>query len=279
MNAKPVVSVVIPVFNREKYISDCIDSVIAQDYENVEIIVIDNCSTDSTREICLDYKSSGKIKFIENSYNVGPVKNWLKGIEDSSGEYCWLLFSDDMIYSPNVISTLVDNVIKNDCNMAFGIVNIGADISSSVPFYSVQDTCEVFSYHDYIKRHVINFGQVPVSPAAYIVKTEYYKKVLPQLVNEFSGDESMLNTGAGIDLLLLTRSVRMAGRVLFVNRVVSFFRSHAGSFSSSHSDAVFKKYNDIRMLLTKEFSFLLRQYSYFYVLVSKLKLRCKSKYR
>ena len=96
MDVQPLVSIVIPVFNRETLVQEAIESALKQTYDNIEIVVVDNCSTDKTWEVLQKYNNP-KIKIFRNNTNIGPVLNWKKGIELSSGEYIKLLFSDDMI--------------------------------------------------------------------------------------------------------------------------------------------------------------------------------------
>ena len=80
MNAlvtNPLVSIVIPVYNRELYIEDAIRSAISQTYQNIEIIIVDNCSTDSTWDILNEWeKKDNRIKIFQNDSNIGPVLNW-----------------------------------------------------------------------------------------------------------------------------------------------------------------------------------------------------------
>ena len=96
----PLVSIIIPVYNRAKIIAKTLESAITQSYENCEIIVVDNCSTDQTFEILSQWAVENKrIKLFRNESNVGPVKNLAKCLEYSAGEYIKILWSDDYIAS------------------------------------------------------------------------------------------------------------------------------------------------------------------------------------
>jgi glycosyltransferase involved in cell wall biosynthesis len=91
-NAKPLVSVVIPTYNRAQYLVDALESVFKQTYEHMEIIVVDDGSTDETRQILKNY--SGKIRYIFlNRGERSKARN--KGIQQSQGEYIAFLDSDD----------------------------------------------------------------------------------------------------------------------------------------------------------------------------------------
>ena len=92
------VSVIIPVYNSEKYIEKCINSVLAQTYQNYEIIVINDGSKDNSGKIMeqLQDKYPDKIKYIEQE-NMGVAKTRNKGIEIATGDYIAFMDNDDYI--------------------------------------------------------------------------------------------------------------------------------------------------------------------------------------
>ncbi len=89
------ISVIICTFNREKYISEAIDSVLKQTYPNFEIIVIDDASTDNTEQVLTQYKNNPKIKIFKNEQNLGISKSRNRGVSLATGEYIAMLDSDD----------------------------------------------------------------------------------------------------------------------------------------------------------------------------------------
>lgn len=251
MNTLPLVSVVIPVYNRQLLVSEAIESALNQSYSNIEVIVVDNCSTDNTVTACQKYREYSNFYLIENDSNIGPVRNWLKGIQHARGEYCWLLFSDDLIYSPNSVTLFIEALLRHQAEMAFGIVRIGSDITTSSNVFEISKQSKFLDIDDYIMRHVSDLGSVPVSPAAYIARTDIFNECLARLIADYSHDDVMINTGAGVDLLLLVESAIKSKGVLFIPETVSFFRAHGGSFSSSNKEAVFSKYDQVRIQLLK----------------------------
>ena len=88
------VSVIIPLYNEEKYILDCINSVINQTYKNIEIIVIDDKSTDNSLKLLKKIKDN-RIKIIELNENKGVSNARNKGIEEATGDYLCFIDSDD----------------------------------------------------------------------------------------------------------------------------------------------------------------------------------------
>ena len=84
----PKLSVGIPVYNGEKYLSYCLDSILNQTFTDFEIIICDNGSTDNTSEICQTYaQSDSRIKFIKNETNIGITGNYNKVFKLSKGQY------------------------------------------------------------------------------------------------------------------------------------------------------------------------------------------------
>ena len=105
-----LISLVIPVYNVEKYVQKCLESVCSQITEQVEVIVIDDGSTDNSRDICIKYiENMNKNVRIITQENSGLSATRNRGIEESRGKYIMFLDSDDEI-SSETITTLIENV-------------------------------------------------------------------------------------------------------------------------------------------------------------------------
>lgn len=108
------ISIIVPVFNVEKYVSQCIESVLAQNYDNVEILLVNDGSTDNSVDICEKYeKNHLKIKMIHQE-NGGPSDARNTGIQHATGDYILFLDSDDY-WKTNFLNELVSyaNHIEN----------------------------------------------------------------------------------------------------------------------------------------------------------------------
>lgn len=94
-----LVSVVIPLFNHEKYITETLDSIFSQDHSNIEIILVDDVSTDNSLQLAKDKLASCEVAYtvIENTYNVGVCKTINRGIHAAQGKYTCLIASDDIL--------------------------------------------------------------------------------------------------------------------------------------------------------------------------------------
>jgi len=120
-----LVSICIPVYNGASYIGKTIESVLDQSYQNLELVILDNASTDRTREIVTQYKDS-RIRYIVNSQNIGMTANWNKALEEAKGEYIKILPADDLVY-PQCLEKQVEAFAKfSSANIV--IVCSGRDI-------------------------------------------------------------------------------------------------------------------------------------------------------
>lgn len=130
------VSIIIPVFNCEKFLKKCLDSVLNQDYENLEIILVNDGSTDKSGLICLKYKEiNNNIKYIEKR-NGGASSARNIGLMQASGDYIFFLDSDDFLEKMS-ISTLVDNLCDG---VLIGLSHSG--YSYKRPFYTIEELFE-----------------------------------------------------------------------------------------------------------------------------------------
>lgn len=107
-----IISVIIPIFNVEKYLRQCVDSVLHQTYKGLEIILVDDGSPDSCGKICDEYRQKdNRIKVIhKKNAGLGEARN--TGLDVATGEYIYFIDSDDWM-EPNMLQTLL-NELKNE---------------------------------------------------------------------------------------------------------------------------------------------------------------------
>ena len=109
-----LISVIVPVYNVEKYLNRCVDSIINQTYSNLEIILINDGSTDTSGKICDEYKKRDNRIHVIHQKNGGLSAARNAGIVIANGNYFIFVDSDDLIH-PQCIEILY-KVIKNDCS-------------------------------------------------------------------------------------------------------------------------------------------------------------------
>ena len=119
-----MVSIIIPVYNTSKYLPECLDSVINQTLKEIEIICIDDCSTDDSWKILQDYeKTDSRIKIFRQEKNMrqGAARN--RGLKEASGKYIWFIDSDDFI-NKEACQLLYDTAEKNNVQiLTFNLVS------------------------------------------------------------------------------------------------------------------------------------------------------------
>lgn len=110
---QPTISVCIPVFNGQNYLEEALRSVLAQSYKDFEVIIIDNFSTDKTKQIAQKYvRKDKRVHYMCNAQNIGLVRNWNKALLLARGEYIKVLCHDDILY-PDHLAEFIQVLIKN----------------------------------------------------------------------------------------------------------------------------------------------------------------------
>lgn len=122
VNTQPFISIVTPVYNGEKYLAECIESVLAQTYQNWEYIIVNNCSKDRTLEIAQEYaRQDARIRVHNNSEFLRAVQNWNHALHLISAEskYCKVVHADDWLFP----ECLTEMVKVAEANPTVGLVS------------------------------------------------------------------------------------------------------------------------------------------------------------
>lgn len=166
----PLISVVIPCFNAEMYLEEAIQSIIKQTYTNLEIIVMNDGSTDGTREILNKYAANDKrIKIYENPGNRGLIYTLNKGVQVAKGEYIARMDADDIAAPERIEETLKIFYKMPDVSVVSSpaiLINMkGKIIQRPIP--------KAFNY---IPLKFVSFFSTPVIHPSIIAKTEVLKQ-------------------------------------------------------------------------------------------------------
>ncbi|WP_424244598.1 glycosyltransferase involved in cell wall biosynthesis [Elusimicrobium posterum] len=123
MDKKPLISIIVPVYNAEKYLSKCLDSILSQTYKNLEIIIINDGSTDNSPDICAKYAlKDTRIKLInQENKGAGAARN--TGISNALGAYFTFIDADDYIDADLVME--LTNAIEANVDFVMCGMNIG----------------------------------------------------------------------------------------------------------------------------------------------------------
>ena len=165
---KPMVSVLMTVYNREKYIAESIESVLASSYTYFELIIVDDCSTDKSVEIAKNYEAKDKrIKVYVNEINLGDYPNRNKAASYAKGKYIKYLDSDDIIY-PHGLEVMV-NAMEKFPEAGFGLSF--NNYMEKVKFPILLNSVNSILYHFTFK------GLLYIGPSGSIYKKDFFNSM------------------------------------------------------------------------------------------------------
>lgn len=151
-----LISIIIPVYNAEKYIAKCAESLINQTYKNIEIIFVDDCSTDSSNKIIKEFtEKDSRVKQYSTGTNGGPGKARNVGLENSHGEYIMFCDNDDT-YSPNMCEVMLKTMLEKDVDLVTCKANvINGKLDRAQEHYVNSNPLGYFNFNEK-KRFVLN---------------------------------------------------------------------------------------------------------------------------
>ncbi|MDQ1325824.1 MAG: hypothetical protein QG564_948 [Campylobacterota bacterium] len=178
-----LISIAMATYNGEKYLTEQLDSIYAQTYKNIEVIVCDDCSSDKTVEILEDYSKKFGLKYFVNENNLGFVKNFEKAVNLCRGDYIALSDQDD-IWLPHKLSTLMENIGDNilTCSDLTLINESGHIIEESFFESTNRSKNEKFTFYKLMFRNYI-WG------CTILMKKDLLKKAHPIPINAESHDQ------------------------------------------------------------------------------------------
>lgn len=207
------VSTIIPAYNCEDYIKETVESVLAQTYKDIEIIVVDDGSTDRTGEILKDFGS--KVEYIRQSKNTGPSAARNKGIERARGKYIAFLDHDD-VWTPNKIEEQI-KLLESNKDLALAYSNCYNVNQSDLAIGTLFDIAR--PHRGFVFENLLLDNFIPTS--SVVVRKE--------ILNEVGGFNERFLISQDFDLYL-----RIAQRyeIDFVNFPLLKHRVYSGSTSN-----------------------------------------------
>jgi len=182
---KPLVSVLMTAYNREKYISEAIESVIASTYQNWELIIVDDFSKDKTVEISKHYETKDdRIKVYVNEKNLGDYPNRNKAAAYANGKYLKYVDADDMIYAFGL--ELLVYYMEQFPDAGYGLCSFPQNIDRIYPF--LLSPKEAYQRHYLTKKGI--FHRAPLSS---IIKKHVFDSVGGFSGKQYLGDFEMWN--------------------------------------------------------------------------------------
>lgn len=177
----PLVSVIIPNYNHAVFLDYRIESILSQTYKNIEVIILDDCSTDNSLEIVNKYRNDERIvAVIQNETNSGsPFAQWKKGLTLVKGDLVWIAESDDAC-ADTFLEELVTFYLKNNIVMAFTLsrkMDLNSSLGEIIQRKLTKDL--IMNGHDYVSKHIsmiTNASSAIFSRAcAQKIDNDYYK--------------------------------------------------------------------------------------------------------
>ena len=158
MENSPAISIIIPIYNAEKYIEKCIESVFAQTFTDYEIILVNDGSADNSADICKRYRDKdSRITYIEKENGgAGSARN--AGMKAAKGRYLAFPDADDS-FLPDMYAELFTLADSGDYDMVFSGVNYYRQTGNGEPVYARTDNIEAVSFHsrEECRRHIMDF--------------------------------------------------------------------------------------------------------------------------
>lgn len=166
-----LVTVLIPAYNAEKYIREAVGSIQRQTYSNLDILIIDDGSTDRTNQIIQELGIEDKrIRLVENETNLGLIKTLNKGIDLAKGKYVARMDSDDVAHPERIREQLA--IMQKDNNIEFvGCLLKVIDSNSRFLYYS-----DAFNTKDSFVARFISMFESPIAHPGLVIKTDVIKK-------------------------------------------------------------------------------------------------------
>ena len=245
---KGLVSIITPCYNSEKYISYAIQSVLKQDYQKWEMIIVDDCSQDRSIKIIEDFsKQDNRIKFVQLPLNKGAGYCRNYAIKEAKGQYYAFLDSDD-VWFEHKISKQINFMKKNNiafCYSSYNFIDNNGNLLNKKPFFS---TYKVI-YNDLLKTN--NIGCLT---AIYDITKINNKKLY------------MSEIRARQDLSLWLNILKIIDFGYGLDEVLASYRIRRNSISSNKITAIYyqwKLYRDVEKISFSKSIYFLIFYLYF----------------
>ena len=166
---KPAISVIVPIYNIEKYIRRALDSILAQTFSNFELLLIDDGSTDESGRLCEQIAEQDERVLLYHKENEGLSQARNDGLKQAQGDFVIFIDSDDYIH-PEMITSLYQQLVKEDADVSScGVMNVYANSES--PQSANQDDYFVCDTETFLKEYLIG-EKIPGTICNKLIKKE-----------------------------------------------------------------------------------------------------------
>ncbi len=240
-----LVSILIPVYNRAGLIGESIRSALAQTYTALEVVVVDNASTDSTwEEVQALVAADSRVRAFRNEHNIGPVRNWMACAQLARGQFCKILWSDDLI-EPDYLNDCMPYMQDPDVGFVYTAARIFRDGTppQQAPISYDDLGTGVHRASLFIEGALLN-GPFPYSPGCAVFRTaDLQRNLWLDIPNAIGSDFS--SHAIGNDFLVFLLTAKDYAKFATVERPLSLFRAHAHSISTRSGEGRVTLHYDI----------------------------------
>lgn len=228
-----LISVVIPIYNQEKYLLGCLDSLFPQCTDEVQVVLVDDGSKDKSREICRNYlKEHHDVDAIlVEQENSGSLKSRVNGVSKACGEYILFMDSDDMLLD-HALETLLETLHKKRYDMV--LFNATSDLSSLKPVFDIplESNKELAGEDKYPIYRLLCCTHVLNNLWTKCIRKDLYQKAsLPQEGQRLTNGE---------DLFQILDMVDQAKSFIYLDKVLYFYRVMQDSISRIYNPYYFQ---------------------------------------
>lgn len=212
-----LVSVIIPNYNYARFLKQRIDSVLNQTHKELEVIILDDCSTDQSRKVIETYRGEERIShIIYNEQNSGSTfKQWRKGFELAKGEFIWIAEADDYA-EPRLLEVLIDRMSHNE-EITVGFVNSNW-VTPNRTYTRHRDTIwghhKVYNGKRFVRNYLLKGNRIYNASMAVFRRNALTKIDCRYTSFRSCGDK------------LFWKSIAVQGKVLYVCEALNYFRIH-----------------------------------------------------
>lgn len=212
-----LVSVVIPIYNVKKYLEKCVASVLNQEYRNIEVVLVDDGSTDGSGELCDLYASRDKRIVVLHNTNSGPSAARNSGIKAAAGDYILFVDSDDYI-APQLISTVVKKAAETNADIVMFNAESVDENGGHIEYFN--------AFQNEFNSDFLNMPQVLLSlPALW---NKLYRRELFMNNNVFIPE----NICIGEDFTVNTQLLSLSRKTDYCNEALYYYVQHGNSLIS-----------------------------------------------
>ncbi|MEW6195151.1 MAG: glycosyltransferase family 2 protein [Bacteroidota bacterium] len=227
----PKISVVVPVYNREKLLIRALDSVKNQTFKDFECIIIDNNSSDNTFNVAKKYTESDKrFSAYKQERNVGPVRNWLRGVELSNAEWIKILFSDDYLV-PECLEKCF-RVIGEFPEIGFVYFN------SNTNLVKIETNITgIYQGYTFLWKSLATHSNVPVSPTSAMFRRHEIIEALSKEIKQYN-NFNYFETGAGPDQSIYLYSADKYKHIYFIDEILALYGDNQDSITIRYNKSL-----------------------------------------